>query len=160
MLSATSGIGQNNAMPNGEALITIYSNHMTLLGGTLGHQWGAFKGRFFDGEKQLAFIEPAHFVTFRIPVGEHIFTAGSWMSKNSKKGAHTKVTIEGGHRYFIECGSFAGAPAFGIREVTCHSAQPVGMGLKPLEAAHLRAAGRLLVIPESSFPDCSIANSP
>jgi hypothetical protein len=159
ILSAASTIAQDNAKSETEALITFYSNHITLLGGTLGHPWGAFKGRVFDGDKQLAFMEPAHFVTFRIPVGVHVLAANSWMDKNSKKGAHITMNIEAAHRYFIECGSFAGPPVFGIREVSCQSAQSVGKSLKPLEPVHLRAAGSPFVIPETSFPNCPTATT-
>lgn len=159
VLCATEVIAQNDARPDTEALVTIYSNHITPLGGTLDHQWGAFKGRFFDGEKQLAFIEPAHFVTFRLPAGEHVFTANSWMNKSSTKGVHASMTLEAGRRYFIECDSFAGAPVFGIREVSCQSVQKVGMSLKPLEPVHIRPAGGHLAVSEASFPDC-IANTP
>jgi hypothetical protein len=157
ILSAASTAAQDNPKSEPEALVTFYSNHITLLGGTPGHRWGAFKGRVFDGDKQLAFIEPAHFVTFRLPVGVHVFTANSWMNKSSKKGSHLKMDIEAGHRYLIECGSFAGSPVFGIREVSCPSAQSAGKDLKPLESVHLRADGSPIVIPETSFPNCPTA---
>jgi hypothetical protein len=135
-----------------EAYVTFYSNHITILGGTPGHRWGAFKGRLFDGVDQLAFMEPAHFITFKISPGTHVFTANSWMNKHSEHGAHMTIDIRPGRRYFIETGSFPGD--FGIRNVNCQFAQSESHNIKSLEPAHFRSAGKTIAVIETSFPAC------
>ena len=142
-----------------EAMVTFYSNRITMLGGTSGHRWGAFKGRLFDGVDQLAFMEPAHFITFRVSPGVHVFTANSWMNKHSDRGAHITIDVHSGRRYFIETGSFPGAPVFGIRDVDCQSAQSDGADLKALEPVHFRPAGKSTAVLETSFPPCSANDS-
>jgi hypothetical protein len=145
-----------------DSFVTFYSNHITVLGGIPGHRWGAFKGRLFNGVDQLAFMEPAHFITFRIEPGIHVFTANSWINRNADHGAHITMNIQAGHWYFLETGSFATEPAFGIREVSCQFAQGEGADLKRLEPAHIRQTGQQLTVPETTFPPCpgNILNSP
>ncbi len=153
-LVAFSAAAQDTTESPSQALVTFYSNHITMLGGTPGHQWGAFKGRLFDRVDQLAFMEPAHFITFRIPAGTHVFTANSWMNRHSDQGAHITIDIRPGRRYFIETGSFPGEPIFGIRNVRCQFAQSESADLKPLEPVHLRPAGKTIAVIEKSFPPC------
>jgi hypothetical protein len=153
-LAASTAASQDMHDSPSEGLVTFYSNHITVLGGIPGHPWGAFKGRLFDGGDQLAFMEPAHFITFRVVPGMHVFTADSWMNKHSDHGAHITMSVQAGHRYFIETGSFATEPIFGIREVSCQFAQGEGADLKPLESVHFLPAGKLMALPETSFPRC------
>lgn len=151
-------VAQNTNEPPSEALVTVYSNHITMLGGTPGHRWGAFKGRLFDSVDQLAFMEPAHFITFRVSPGTHVFTANSWMSKHSDSGAHITIDLHAGRRYFIEAGSFPGEPIFGIRNVSCQFARSEASDLKPLEPVHFRPAGKTVAVSETSFPQCPADN--
>ena len=153
-LSAIPAAPQNTNEPPSEALVTFYSNHITMLGGFSGHRWGAFKGRLFNGVDQLAFMEPAHFITFRVSPGIHVLTANSWMNKHSDQGAHITVDLHAGRRYFIETGSFTAEPMFGIRNVDCQFARSEAADLKPLEPAHFRPAGKTVAVSEATFPSC------
>jgi len=159
-LAALPSASQNTHGSPSDALVTFYSNRITTLGGLPGHRWGAFKGRLFDSGDQLTFIEPAHFVTFRVVPGMHLFTANSWVSKHSDQGAHITMQIQAGHRYFIETGTFATGPIFGIRDVSCQFAQSEGANLKPLESAHVRPAGKQIAVQETAFPGCPANDSP
>lgn len=150
---------QNTSEPPSRALVTFYSNHVTILGGTVGHRWGAFKGRLFDHDNQLTFMEPGRFITFQVSPGVHVFTANSWMSRHANHGKHVTVDVSAGRRYFIETGSFAGEPVFGIRFVNCQFARSEGASLKPLEAVHIRPAGKSIAVFETSFPSCPTDNS-
>lgn len=136
-----------------DGYVTFYSRSVTLSGGLPRHDLGACKGRLFDGDKQLAFMEPARFVTFRISAGPHAFSAGPWMYKHSNHGAHVSIHIAPGRHYFLECGTTFGPP-FVIREIACPVAWETGEHTKPLESAHLRPDGRPLLVPEASFPQC------
>jgi hypothetical protein len=58
-----SGATPSNTQP---ALVTFFSNGMSLLGGLPGHRSQSFRGKLFDGDQQLASMEPAHFITFTL----------------------------------------------------------------------------------------------
>jgi hypothetical protein len=47
------------------------------------------------------FLEPAHFVAFRISPGLHVLSAASWMNSHSKPGAHIIMNIGSGQQYFL-----------------------------------------------------------
>jgi hypothetical protein len=137
-----------------DAQVTFYSNPVTLLGGMPGRGLGAFKGRIFDGDHELAFLEPAHFVTFRISPGLHVLSATSWINNHSKPGAHLTMDVGSGQQYFVECGTTSLGPIFVIRGVACTSAQAANHKTKPLEAVHVRPDGKPILVPGSSFPQC------
>jgi hypothetical protein len=137
-----------------DAQVTFYSNPITLLGGMPGRGLGAFKVRIFDGDHELAFLEPAHFVTFRISPGLHVLSATSWMNNHSKPGAHLTMNVGSGQQYFVECGTTSLGPIFVIGDVACTSAQVANHKTKPLEAVHVRPDGKPILVPGSSFPQC------
>jgi hypothetical protein len=145
---------QGTAPATSDAQVTFYSNPVTLTGGLTLDHLAAFKGRIFDGEHQLAFLEPHRFVTFRVVPGLHRFTATSWMVEQPDPGAHVMMNIEAGHQYFMECGTNTFGPIFVIREVSCAKASEANSKARPLEAVHLRTDGMRLFIPQNSFPPC------
>lgn len=148
----------SHAQPNpsnaDDAYVTFYSQPITLSGGLPRHKLGACKCRVFDGERQLAFLEPARFVTFRITAGPHVFSAVSWMYKHSSHGAHINLDVEPGQHYFVECGTTSFGPTFVIREIACTVAQKTGQRMRPLEPVHLRPAGTAIFVSETAFPQC------
>lgn len=144
----------SESVPVEDAQVTFYSNPISLLGGLPGHDLGAFKGRIFDGDHELAFLEPAHFVTFRIPPGIHVLSAASWVNKHSKPGAHLTMNIGPGQQYFVECGTTSLGPLFVIRDVACTRAQAANQKTKPLEAVHVRPDGKPILVLRSFFPQC------
>jgi hypothetical protein len=154
LISAWPSCAQPNSSTSDDAYITFYSPPVTLLGGLPRHDLGACKCRIFDGDKQLAFMGPARFITFRIAAGAHVFSAVPWMYKQSNHGAHMDVDAEPGQHYFVECGTPAFGPTFVIREVVCAVARDIGQRTKPLEPAHLRPDGRPILVTETSFPQC------
>jgi len=145
---------QSSSPVAANAQVTFYSNSVSLFGGMPGSKLAAFKGRIFEGDRQLTFLEPGHFVTFAVPSGPHEFSAAAWFSKHSSPGAHLTIDTQSGHRYFVECGVTTFGPVFVIREVDCSVAQTVGSRMKPLEPVHLRPDGKSLFVPQSSFPQC------
>lgn len=149
-----SASAQTNPSQVEDAQITFYSNPVTLMGGLPHHAPGAFKGRIFDGDHELAFLEPDHFVTFRISPGLHVLSAASWMNKHAEPGAHLTMNIEPGRQYFVECGTTAFGPTFVIKDVPCQRAQAATQKAKPLEAAHVRPDGKPILVSTSSLPSC------
>jgi hypothetical protein len=152
--SGRSAYPQASPSPVEDAQVTFYSNAITLLGGLRGHDLGAFKGRIFDGDHELAFLEPAHFVTFRISPGLHVLSVASWVNKHSKPGAHLTMNIGAGQQYFVECGTTSFGPLFVIRDVACTRAQVTNQKTKPLEVVHVRPDGKPILVLRSSFPQC------
>ncbi len=73
-----------------------------MLGGLPGHEHAAFKGRIYDEDRQLAFMEPAHFVTFNFVPGPHVFSATWWTTKHANSGAHVTLDLIADQHYFIE----------------------------------------------------------
>lgn len=142
-----------------EAQVTFYSHGMTILGGLPGHTHGAFKGRVYEGTHQLAFMEPAHFVTFSFAPGPHEFGATWWVTKDAQKGPHVLINLADNQHYFIETyvkniNIFGGVDLL-IKEVTCDYAKRDNADSKPLEQPHLRPDGRTAFVPETAFPGCS-----
>ena len=154
IVSGRLAYAQASPSPVEDAQVTFYSNPITLLGGLPGHDLGAFKGRIFDENHELAFLEPAHFVTFRISPGIQILSAASWMNKHSNPGAHLTMNIGPGQQYFVECGTTSFGPVFVIRDVACTMAQAANRKTKPLEAVHIRPDGKPILVLRSSFPQC------
>jgi hypothetical protein len=154
LASGRSAYCQASPSPIEDAQVTFYSKPITLLGGLPGHDLGAFKGRIFDGDHELAFLEPAHFVTFRIPPGIHVLSAASWVNKDSNPGAHLTMNIGPGQQYFVECGTTSFGPLFVIRDVACTTAQAANQKTKPLEAVHVRPDGKPILVLRNSFPQC------
>jgi hypothetical protein len=152
LLALTSGQESPATLP--EAQVTFYSNEITVLGGTLGHKPGAFVGRIFDGDDQLAFMEPATFVTFHLTPGIHVFSATSWTVKHPEPGVHITVNLDANQHYFIESGSVSKEPLFLLRNVSCRDAQNDNARSKSLKATHLRAHGIPLVVHKTTFPPC------
>lgn len=142
-----------------QAQVTFYSHGITLLGGLPGHDPAAFKGRIFDEDHQLAFMEPGHFVTFNLAPGPHVLSANWWTTKHAKGGAHVLVNLVGDQQYFIET-MVLNSGLFGIRvnllikEVTCEGAQKDNLRSKPLEPTHLRPDGVPLAVAATAFPQC------
>jgi hypothetical protein len=154
LASGRAGHAQASTSPIEDAQVTFYSNPITVSGGLPGRDLGAFKGRIFDGDHQLAFLEPGHFVTFRISPGLHDLSAASWMNSHSKPGAHITMNIGSGQQYFVECGTTSFGPIFVIRDVACTKAQIANQKTKALEAVHVRPDGKPILVSGSSFPKC------
>jgi hypothetical protein len=144
--------------PDKEAEVTFYSNNITARGGLPGHQAGAFKGRLFDEDRQLAFMEPGHFITFKVPAGLHTFSATNWMAKHATNGAHVTLDLAAGEHYFIQAlvlSTYLGSTTTYINKVTCEGAAQEAKHSKPLERNHLRPDGAPLAVAETAFPTCS-----
>ena len=146
---------QNSPGSSNKAEVTFYSLPVSLLGGLSKSDPGAFKGRLFDGDHQLAFMEPARFITFAMDPGAHIFSAASWITEQPNPGAHVTMNLVPGHHYFVETGHWAGGYLFLIRDIPCVVAQHHNTHSKPLEADHLRPDGIPIAVYETSFPACS-----
>ncbi len=145
--------------PDAPAQVTFYSHAVTVLGGLPGHQPAAFKGRIFDEDRQLAFMEPGHFVTFNLTPGPHILSATWWIAKHAKGGAHLPINLVANQQYFIETmvlnsGLLFGTVNLHIKDVSCSSAQQDNLHSKPLEPSHLRPDGVPLAVPATAFPPC------
>jgi hypothetical protein len=156
-LVGSHGFSQSTPAETQEAKVTFYSSHVTLTGGLPGRQPGAFKGRLFMEDKQLAFMEPGHFVTFVLPSGPHILSATTWLAKHSDSGAHITMNLGAGQHYFIETmtlNNWLGAVRFDIKEVSCQDAQKNNAHNKPLEPTHLRPDGVPPFIADTVFPAC------
>ena len=147
----------SSALP--QAQVTFYSHGVTALGGLPGHNPGAFKGRIFDEDHQLAFMEPGHFVTFNLAPGLHTFSATWWTAKHAKSGAHVLLNLVADQQYFIETMvlnsgfMFSNVNLF-IKEVTCEGALQDNVRNKPLEPTHLRPDGVPLAVATTAFPQC------
>lgn len=137
------------------ASVTFYSNKTSLLGGLPGAQGAAFKGRLFWGDKQLAFMEPGHFITFAFAPGKYYFTAASWLIKSPTGGYDFSLDVEAGHHYFLEATSRNLPPFFGLNLIKCDKATKAAGRNKPLERVHISPDGAALVVQESAFPTCS-----
>ena len=139
-----------------DAVVTFYSNPVTVLGGLPGAKKGAFKGRLYDGQEELAFMEPNRFITFHLAPGPHVFAAGSWMGRGAYPPGHLSLELKPGQHYFVEGGVDALLVVrFSLKERTCAEAhegrrsEPL-----PLEAKHLRSEGIPAAVKEMSFPAC------
>ena len=145
-----------------DAKITFYSNKITLTGGTRGKKPGAFMGRIFDGDHELAFMVPARFVTFRVRPGLHVFTATSWMSKSANFRVRAQITMDlaANEHYFFESGTLSDSPTFVLQNVTCAEARQDNTRTKPLKSGHLRPDGIPIVVSETSFPQCPVPHLP
>jgi hypothetical protein len=151
-------LAQNAAPALPQAQVTFYSHRVTMLGGLPGHEHAAFKGRIYDEDRQLAFMEPARFVTFNFTPGPHAFSATWWITKHATSGAHVTLDLVANQHYFIETfvvnTNLSGAVKLYITEVTCEGAQRENVSTKPLEPTHLRSDGIPLAVHETSFPQC------
>jgi hypothetical protein len=150
---------QSTAVAKPQALVTFYSHGVTPLGGLPGHGSSAFKGRIYEGDHQLAFMEPAHFVTFSFDPGPHMFSATWWTTTHAKGGAHVAMELDADQHYFIEAVVLNSGFAFGnvnlfIKEVTCEGAQADNLRTKPLEPTHLRPDGAPIAVADKYFPKC------
>lgn len=154
LLLASISYAQEKTPLSSEAQITFYSFPITVTGGLPGHKPGAFKGRIFDGDHQLAFMEPAHFITFHVASGVHVFSAASWMNKHADNGAHITLNLEANRHYFVQTGTLSFGPPFVIREVNCADAQRDNPHTKPLELVHLSPDGIPVAVRDTSFPQC------
>ena len=145
---------QQLSAPRSDALVTFYSHAVTVKGGLMGPSLGAFMGRIFEGDHQIAFMEPSRFVTFHLAPGTHVFSAVSWMNKSANHGAHLTLNLEANQHYFVETGTLAVGPPFVIRQVPCGRAALENAHTAPLEFAHLRPDGRSIAVNDVSFPAC------
>lgn len=160
-LPVSAALAQRDPTSGSNAQVTFYSHRVTLLGGLVGHSPAAFKGRLFDADEQLAFIEPGHFVTFEMTPGNHVFTAASWMAMHAKGGSPTAIDLAADQQYFLEVQVLKvglGGTRTLVKEVTCEAAKQDNIAAKPLEPVHLRPAGRALIVSQTSFPLCSSDN--
>jgi hypothetical protein len=156
---ALPAFAQNVATAPPQAQVTFYSHGVTVMGGLPGHEPGAFKGRIYDEDHQLAFIEPGHFVTFNLNPGLHILSATWWITKHAKGGSHVTINLVADQHYFIETSVLNSGFAFGnlnlvIKEVTCEGAQQDNVHNKPLEPTHLRPDGVPIAVLDKAFPQC------
>lgn len=147
-------VGQQPEVPASNALVTFYSRAVTIKGGLAGQSLGAFRGRIFDGDRQLAFMETSRFITFRVSPGAHLFSAVSWMNKNADHGAHLTLSLEASQHYFVEVGTTTLGPPFVIRQVPCEKAASENPHIQSLEAKHLKPAGLSIAVNEPVFPSC------
>ena len=145
-----------NTTPTPAALVTFYSNSMSLEGGLPKQKAAAFRGRLFSDDDQIAFMEPGHFLTISFIPGHYTFTANSWALKTPTGGAHLELDVVAGAHYFIEIASRAiPMPTyFSIKKVTCSQALKENTNNKPLEPKHISASAAPFAIPETSFPTC------
>ncbi len=140
-----------------QALVTFYSNPITLAGGLPKHKAAAFKGRIYADTEQLAFLEPAHFITLTFTAGPHIFATSPWLTTKPILGDTISLHLAAGHHYYLEAGelnNWFGASRFILREVACTDAKQANLKAKPLEIVHLRPAGSPIAVSETVFPDC------
>ncbi|ADW71547.1 hypothetical protein AciX9_4617 (plasmid) [Granulicella tundricola MP5ACTX9] len=159
ILAAIPALAQGSPVAPPPAQVTFYSHGVTMLGGLPGHDPAAFKGRIFDADHQLAFMEPSHFITFNMAPGLHTLSATWWTAKHSNSGAHITLNLVGGEQYFIETmvlnsGFMFGSVSLKIREVTCEGARRDNTHSKPLEATHLRPDGVPIALLSTTFPQC------
>ena len=129
------------------------------MGGLPGHKPGSFRGRIYDEDDQLAFIEPGHFVTFALTPGRHVFSITPWTTEHAKNGSHVNVDLIANQHYYIETSitlslAWLGTATLHVDQVTCEDSQGVAAKYKPLEPVHLRPAGVPIALPEVSFPHC------
>lgn len=160
VLAAIPALAQGPPVASPSAQVTFYSHGVTILGGLPGHDPAAFKGRLFDADHQLAFMEPGHFITFNMAPGLHTLSATWWTTKHSNSGAHITLNLVEGKQYFIETmvlnsGFMFGSVSLKIREVTCETAERDNTHSKPLEATHLRSDGVPIALPSTTFPPCA-----
>lgn len=158
LLAAISALAQNTNAPSQQTQVTFYSHRVTMLGGLPGDQHAAFKGKIYDQDHLLAFMEPDHFITFNFVPGPHVFSATWWTTKHAKGGSHVALNLVANQHYFIETfvlnTNMLGAVKLYINEVNCEGAEKENVNTKPLEPTHLRPDGIPLAIPEKSFPQC------
>lgn len=144
-----------------DPLVTFVNNGFSLTGGLPGQKSEGFRGRLFVGDESLAMMHGAEFVTFHFDPGPIEFTAQTWMATGPFGGAHLKLNLVAGKRYFVEVRTRTSWPVtkmFGIKEITCDQARKEHERDKPLETKHLDNAGQATLVAETSFPDCSASS--
>ena len=165
LLSQTNSFGQQpaptstsvqNIAATPAALVTFYSNSMSLEGGFPKQKGAAFKGRLFSDGDQIAFMEPGQFFTISLVPGHYTFTANAWALKTPTGGAHLQLDAVAGEHYFVETGSrTVPFPSyFSIKKVTCSQALKDNAKDKPLEPKHVSESAAPFVVAEISFPTC------
>ncbi len=153
---APTSTSAQNTTATPAALVTFYSNSMSLEGGFPKQKGAAFKGRLFSDGDQIAFMEPGHFLTISFVPGHYTFTANAWALKTPTGGAHLQLDVLAGQHYFIETASRAmPVPSyFSIKKMTCNQALKDNAEDKPLESKHVSESAAPFIVAEVSFPTC------
>jgi hypothetical protein len=144
-----------------DPLVTFVNNGFSLTGGLPGQKSEGFRGKLFVGEEPLAVMSGSSFSTYHFDPGSIEFTAQTWMASGPIGGAHLKLNLVAGKRYFVEVRtrvSWPATKAFGIKEITCEEARDKHEQDKPLGAKHLYNAGQATLVAETSFPTCPASN--
>jgi hypothetical protein len=111
-----------------------------------------FIGNIFDGDQELALLEPGRFVTFNLQPGEHVFS-GNWKSRHRPDPkAVLKLSLVANQHYYVGIfgASFHMSPSIG--QASCKEASKYGG--KPLESKRIGASVAGLVVNERAFPQC------
>jgi hypothetical protein len=153
---------QTTAPSAKDPLVTFVNNGFFLTGGLPGQKSEGFRGKLFVGDAPLAMMSGAHFATFHFDPGPIEFTAQTWMAPGPLGGAHLKLNLVAGKRYFVEVrtrDSWPVSKAFGIREITCDEARKEHEHEKPMEGKHLNNAGQATFVAETLLPACPAFNN-
>jgi hypothetical protein len=157
-LFALSGFAQDKTAEPPQALVTFYSTGSFWKTGIPGYKHGNFVGLIFDEYDELALIRPGHFITFKLDVGPHTFSANSWMFASPEGGGHLKVDLVAAQHYYIAT-YYSGTPLVVVaiprlENRGCADAQKDTAKATPLDPKHRRKYGAGRVVDEATFPPC------
>ena len=119
----------------------------------------AFAGLLYDGGQRLAHAQGGRFMTFRLPVGEHLFSASYHTLSPGDPSVNLKVE-DGGH-YCVRLSSNYKSGSIvvplahfhsHIEQVPCDAASKEAARYKQLELKRIEATARTELVSTQSFP--------
>ena len=138
--------------------VTLFSHPLSLTSFMPGTRNGFYSGRIYEGDHQLAHLQPSRFVTFAVTPGSHIFAANSMTSKTSEGGGTLTLDIQSGQHYFVQASIKVSSNimelAFVLKQVPCTEAQTTNKKSKAASDKDLFPEGAKIVVPDTTFPEC------
>lgn len=118
-----------------------------------------FTGFLYDGSQRMGRARGGRFVIFRLPVGEHQFSASYRSLDPGDPAVHLNLADGGSYCVRLSATYKSGSPFIPlgvahsvIRQVPCDEASKEAGGYKPLELKRIDATVRKMLVSSQTFP--------